>query len=71
MCSLMKKLLATVLLVLLLPCSVLANFSSSQVLPHPTYPGTEPFIIEINGIWPTARARDRDVARLASWCRAG
>jgi len=49
----MKKLLAIVLLLALLPSSLFADFSRSQTVLHPRFPGTSPFIIEISGIWPT------------------
>ncbi len=49
----MKKLLAILPLLALLPSSVLADFSRSQAVLHPTFPGTGPFIIEISGTWPT------------------
>jgi hypothetical protein len=49
----MKKLLAIVLLLALLPTSLLADFSRSQAVLHPRFPGSGPFIIEITGIWPT------------------
>ncbi|MGH6820707.1 MAG: hypothetical protein ACREDU_07585, partial [Methylocella sp.] len=37
----------------LLPWSVSADFSHSQAVMHPQFPGTGPFIIEIRGTWPT------------------
>jgi hypothetical protein len=49
----MKKLFAILPLLALLPSSVLADFSRSQVVLHPRFPGTSPFIIEISGTWPT------------------
>jgi hypothetical protein len=48
----MTKLLAILPLLALLPSSVLADFSNSQVELHPRFPGTGPFIIEISGVWP-------------------
>jgi hypothetical protein len=48
----MKKLLAVLLLLALLPSGLLADFSSSQVELHPHFPGSGPFIIEISGTWP-------------------
>ena len=48
-----KKLLAILPLLALLQSSVLADFSRSQIVLHPRFPGTSPFIIEIGGIWPT------------------
>ena len=48
-----KKLLAILPLLALLPASILADFSHSQVVLHPQFPGTSPFIIEISGTWPT------------------
>ena len=49
----MKKLLAILPLLALLPSGLLADFSRSQAVLHPRFPGTGPFIIEISGIWPT------------------
>jgi hypothetical protein len=49
----MRKLLATLLLLALLQSSVLADFSRSQAELHPQFPASNPFIIEISGIWPT------------------
>lgn len=37
----------------LLSLPVAADFSHSAVSLHPTYPGANPFIISISGIWPT------------------
>jgi hypothetical protein len=50
--AVMKALLCLVGLVVLLPCSALADFSRSQAAMHPRYPGSGPFIIEISGTWP-------------------
>ena len=49
----MKKLFAILPLLALLSSSLLADFSRSQVVLHPRFPGTGPFIIEISGVWPT------------------
>jgi hypothetical protein len=49
----MKKLLAILPLLALLQSSVSADFSSAQVVLHPRFPTTEPFIIEISGTWPS------------------
>ena len=49
----MKKLLATLSLLALLQSSALADFSRSQAILHPRFPGTSPFIIELSGAWPT------------------
>jgi hypothetical protein len=49
----MKKLLAILPLLALLPANLVADFSRSQAVLHPRLPGTGPFIIEISGIWPT------------------
>jgi hypothetical protein len=49
----MKKLFAILPLLALFQSSVLADFSSSQVELHPRFPGSDPFIIEISGIWPS------------------
>ena len=49
----MKKLLAILPLLALLPANLCADFSRSQVVLHPRLPDTGPFIIEISGIWPT------------------
>ncbi len=49
----MKKLFAILPLLALLSSSLLADFSRSQVVLHPRFPGTGPFIIEISGTWPT------------------
>jgi hypothetical protein len=49
----MKKPLAIVLFLALLPSSLLADFANSQAVLHPRLPGSGPFIIEISGIWPT------------------
>lgn len=49
----MKKRFVHFLLLSLLPLSLLADFSSSQLTPHPLFPGKDPFIIEITGTWPT------------------
>ena len=49
----MKKLLAILPLLVLLPAYLWADFSRSQLVLHPRLPGTGPFIIEISGIWPT------------------
>ena len=43
-------------LILLIGCwlnTSWADFSNSQVVLHPRFPDTNPFIIEISGIWPT------------------
>lgn len=47
------KLLFALLLLTLLQSSLSADFSRAQVELHPPFPDTGPFIIEINGIWPT------------------
>lgn len=47
------KLLFALLFLTLLQSSVSADFSRAQVELHPLFPDTGPFIIEINGIWPT------------------
>lgn len=49
----MNKLPAYLLLLILLQTSVLADFSNAQVSLHPRYPAGGPFIIEINGTWPS------------------
>jgi hypothetical protein len=49
----MNKLFAILPLLALLPSGLLADFSRSQVELHPQFPGTGPFIIEIDGTWPT------------------
>jgi hypothetical protein len=48
-----KKLFAVLFLLAVLPSGVFADFSRSQAVLHPQYPGTGPFIIEISGVWPT------------------
>jgi len=47
----MKKVLAIAAFMASLPSVMLADFSSSQLTLHPRFPGTDPFIIEINGTW--------------------
>ena len=47
----MKRLLAALALLVLVPFGVLADFSDSQIALHPALPGKEPFIIEITGTW--------------------
>jgi len=42
-----------ILFLLLLPLSVAADFSNSQLTPHPRYPGVGPFILDVTGTWPT------------------
>ena len=49
----MKKLLAILPVLVLLTSSVMADFTRSQVVLHPHFPATGPFIIEITGTWPT------------------
>jgi len=49
----MMKLFTLLLLFVLTPFSVFADFSRSQPLLHPQLPGSGPFIIEIEGTWPT------------------
>lgn len=49
----MKKLIGILTSLVLLQSSVLADFSRSQAVLHPRFPGTGPFIIEISGTWPT------------------
>jgi len=48
-----KKLIAVIFWAAFLPSEVLADFSGSQWTLHPQFPGTNPFIIEITGTWPT------------------
>jgi hypothetical protein len=48
----MTKLLAILPILALLPFSVFADFSNSQVVLHPRFPAAGPFIIEISGVWP-------------------
>lgn len=36
----------------LLPVTGIADFSGSQLTPHPRYPAGEPFILELTGSWP-------------------
>ena len=40
-------------LLILLSSSLLADFSRTHLISHPQLPGTEPFILEISGTWPT------------------
>lgn len=47
----MKTLFAVVSLLAMLQSSLQADFSRSQTELHPRFPGTGPFIIEIDGIW--------------------
>jgi len=49
----MRNFLGCALLLLLLPASALADFSRSDAVLHPAFPGGGPFIIEISGTWPT------------------
>jgi len=49
----MNKLLAILPLLALFHSSVPADFSSSEVVLHPRFPATGPFIIEISGTWPS------------------
>jgi hypothetical protein len=49
----MNKLLAILSLLALFQSSVRADFSGSEVILHPRFPATEPFIIEISGTWPS------------------
>jgi hypothetical protein len=49
----MRKLFIIPALILMLSPSVWADFSRSQVVLHPVFPATNPFIIEISGTWPT------------------
>ena len=49
----MKKLFAILALIALLTSGAWADFSRSQVVLHPVFPGTDPFLIEISGIWPS------------------
>ena len=49
----LNKLPAFVSLLILLSSSLYADFSSSNLELHPQLPGTEPFILEISGTWPT------------------
>jgi hypothetical protein len=49
----MNKLLVTSLLLALLHSSAFADFSRSQMELHPLFPGSNPFIIEVSGTWPT------------------
>ena len=49
----MKKLLCILILLILIPHVVMADFSNTQVALHPRLPATDPFIIEIIGTWPT------------------
>jgi hypothetical protein len=48
-----NAILAILSLSALLPSGVLADFSRSQVELHPGFPGSNPFIMEISGTWPT------------------
>jgi len=49
----MKKLFTITALLAVLGSSAWADFSRSQVILHPVFPGANPFIIEISGTWPT------------------
>jgi len=49
----MKKLITVLSLLAMFASGVSADFSRSQVVLHPVFPGTSPFIIEISGIWPS------------------
>lgn len=49
----MKRQLSIFVLMALLPCMASADFSRSGAVLHPAFPGTGPFIIEIEGTWPT------------------
>jgi hypothetical protein len=49
----MRIFLGCALLLLLLPASAPADFSRSDAVLHPAFPGSGPFIIEISGTWPT------------------
>ena len=49
----MKNLITVLSLLAMLASGALADFSSSQVVLHPVFPGTDPFLIEINGTWPS------------------
>ena len=49
----MKKLFAILALIALLTSGAWADFARSQVVLHPVFPATNPFIIEISGVWPT------------------
>lgn len=49
----MKRLYAIFALLILIPRVVTAGFTDSQVTLHPRLPATNPFIIEVNGTWPT------------------
>ena len=40
-------------LLIVLSSSLLADFSRSHLILHPQLPGTDPFILEISGTWPT------------------
>lgn len=48
-----KLLLFILTMVALLPPNLAADFSRSQAALHPVYPGSGPFIIELNGTWPS------------------
>ena len=49
--NLYTKALLAILLSIFLPLSGWADFSDAKLLPHPRYPGAEPFILEITGNW--------------------
>jgi len=49
----MNKLFAILPLLAMFQTSVKADFSSADMVLHPRFPVTEPFIIEINGTWPS------------------
>ena len=49
----MKIRFAALLLMSALPISLMADFSGSQLTTHPRFPGTDPFIIELKGTWPS------------------
>jgi hypothetical protein len=49
----MKKLPAITALFAMYASSAWADFSQSQAVLHPVFPGTNPFVIEISGTWPT------------------
>jgi hypothetical protein len=49
----MNKLFCVLALLLFIPAGVAADFSNSQLTLHPHFPVTDPFIIEIEGTWPT------------------
>jgi len=49
----MRKQLAILLLLTCLPVSLMADFSGTKLVTHPRFPGTNPFIIELKGTWPS------------------